>query len=114
MDFNLEKVDDITIVRFISKVLDASNAQEFKEKIAELIDQNRTLIFDMNEVDFVDSSGCGALLSCLRKIKSTDGKLILCNIKSQVKHLFNLIHMDRIFNVYNDCDDAIKSLETQS
>ncbi len=113
MELNLERMNDVAIVRIKSEAIDASNIQEFKEKISVPVDQTKNLVFDMEEVLFVDSSGCGALLSCLRKIKEKHGRLILCNTKTQVKHLFSLIHMDRIFKIYNDCEEAIKYLMEQ-
>ena len=67
------------------------------------------LVFDMNALRFVDSSGLGALLSCLRQVHSSGGDLKLCEMAKTVRALFELVRMHRIFEIYSSREEALRS-----
>ena len=68
--------------------LDASNAAEFKRDVAPLIEATTKLVFDLSRLRFVDSSGLGAFISCLRKLNAKGGDLKLCGMSKQVRAVF--------------------------
>ena len=68
--------------------LDASNAGEFKRDIAPVLQANTKLVLDLSRLRFVDSSGLGAMLSCLRQLSAKSGDLKLCGMSKQVRGAF--------------------------
>jgi len=111
MKFNTEKTDDVTIIEIPVDSLDAGNVIEFKNGIAPILDRCDYVVFDMGRVKFIDSSGIGAILSCLRKLHSQDGALSMFGVKEQVLQLFKLVRIDRIITVHPTKTDAIKALQ---
>jgi len=109
MNFQVENVGDVTVIVLPGKMLDTITADDFKTGVDSLIEDKQKVVFDMSDLQFVDSSGCGALISCLRKMKETDGRLILCCITDPVASLFSLIHIDLIFEVYPTREQAVES-----
>jgi anti-sigma B factor antagonist len=109
MEFNVKKDNDVSIVSFTVASLDANNSREFKESIASVLGQNKKLVFDMGKLEFVDSSGLGAILSCLRKMNSDGGDLKLCGISKTVRTLFELVRMHKVFEIFNTQDETINS-----
>lgn len=109
MDFSTETVNGVTVVTLQVETLDASNAKAFKTGLAAVLAPGAKLIFDMKGVRFVDSSGLGALLSCLRQVHSSGGDLKLCDMAKAVRALFELVRMNRIFEIYNSRDEALRS-----
>lgn len=109
MELRPENLGDVTVVTIPGEVLDTANIGEFKQAVGPVLDRHRKLIFDMSELVFVDSSGCGALLSCLRKIKAQNGDLKLCNVSARVRDLFSVIRMDKVFQIFNSRDEAAKA-----
>ncbi len=97
-------------VHIDSENLDAGNAKEFKEQILPHINSNELVILDMGSLKFVDSSGLGALLSCLHAMNKKHGQLKLVNMNKSVIALFELVRMHRIFSIYNTREEAIGSL----
>lgn len=93
-----------------SENLDASNVKEFKSNIQPHLDQHALVILDMNALKFVDSSGLGALLSCLRSMNNKEGQLKLIGLTKPVRALFELVRMHRIFSIYNTREEAVASL----
>ena len=62
----------------------------------------RKVVFDLRELRFVDSSGLGAILSCLRQLNGKGGELKLCGMTKPVRALFELVRMHKIFDIYVD------------
>jgi len=67
------------------------------------------VILDLSEVQFVDSSGCGAILGYLRQLNSAGGDLKLCTVSKPVRSLFELVRLHRILDIFNTRDEAAKS-----
>lgn len=86
--------------------LDAGNSEEFKAAVQPLLSDHPRLVFDLARVAFVDSSGLGALLSALRQAKSQGGDLKLCGMTRQVRELFDLVRMHRVFEIFGSADEA--------
>ncbi|MBI3736649.1 STAS domain-containing protein, partial [Candidatus Sumerlaeota bacterium] len=57
----------------------------------------------------LDSSGLGAILSCLRKLNSVGGDLKLCAMSKPVHTLFELVRMHKIFEIFPTRDEAVRS-----
>jgi len=109
MDFTTETVNGVTVVTLQGETLDASNAKALKTDLVPVLAPGAKLVFDMKGVRFVDSSGLGALLSCLRQVHSSGGDLKLCELGKAVRALFELVRMHRIFEIYNSRDEALRS-----
>ena len=75
MQIAVERVGNVAVAVVPVEELDASNAGEFKRDIAPLLDANARVVLDLTGVRFVDSSGLGAFISCLRKLNAKGGDL---------------------------------------
>ncbi len=109
MEFNTEKIGDVTVVELKTDVLDANNAKEFRADISPILEKNQQVVFDMSQVGFLDSSGCGTILSCLRQLNSAGGDLKMYGLQKPVRTLFELIRMHRIIEIFNTKEEALKS-----
>ena len=111
MEMTLEKMDDVIVVVLPGESLDASNAKDFKRDIAPVLEANAKVVFDMDQLRFVDSSGLGAILSCLRKLNAAGGDLKLCAMSKPVRTLFELVRMHRIFDIFNTREEAVHAFQ---
>lgn len=110
MELTTEQMDNVTIVTLPGEYLDASTVKDFKSDISPIIDgQGKHVVFDMANLQFIDSSGLGAILSCLRKLNSADGDLKLCGMTKPVRALFELVRMHRIMDIYNSREEAVSA-----
>jgi anti-sigma B factor antagonist len=107
MTVKFERVGDVTIALVPVEELDASNAAEFKGDVAHLLEGTTKVVFDLSRLRFVDSSGLGAFISCLRKLKAKGGELKLCGMSKQVRAVFELVRMHRIFDILPTREDAV-------
>ena len=109
MQVNTKQFDGVIIIHLDGEALDAGNAKEFKSQIAPWIVVDANLVFDLSSLKFVDSSGLGALLSCLRQLNAIGGDLKLCGMVKPVRALFELVRMHRVFEIFNTQDEALRS-----
>ncbi|MFK5952859.1 MAG: STAS domain-containing protein [Desulfobacterium sp.] len=101
--------NDVVIIKIASKMLDVPKVSEFKEAVLPLVKKQKKIIFDLDELFFVDSSGCGAILSCIRQVNADDGEIKICNTNKRVRTLFELIRMHKIVGIYNTRQEALDS-----
>lgn len=101
---------DVAVVTLKTENLDAGNSKAFKDAMQPLLERHRAVLIDLGGVAFVDSSGLGALLSCLRAMNNKDGQLKLFAMTRPVQALFELVRMHRIFAIYNSREEAVAAL----
>ena len=104
------KEGDVLIVKVLDKRLDAQAANDFKEKISGYISNgSQSIVLNMSEVDFVDSSGLGAMVSVL-KLLGEEGQLVICGTAESVMRLFKLTRMNKLFSIFEGESEAIDAL----
>ena len=109
MEIVEEKLQNVWILKPVGRI-DASCSAQIKDKVLSLIDTGqKNLLIDLGEVDFIDSSGLGTLVSCLNSLKKAGGKLKICDIQENPKQVFEMTRLDRVFEVFDDRDEALDS-----
>jgi anti-sigma B factor antagonist len=95
------------VIRPLGRV-DADTAPTFKEKLRELAqDEGVTVIVDLFEVDFIDSSGLSALVSGLKALREQNGVLHLCRLQPQALTALRLTLLDRVFPIFPSLEQAL-------
>jgi anti-sigma B factor antagonist len=110
MEFQLDQIGDVTVAQLCDEVLSANNVADFKSKMENICKPGSKIVLDMVNVKFVDSSGIGALLSCVNWGKTKNCNLRLCNLTRQVRNLFELVRAHRFLEIFNTREEAIRSL----
>ncbi|AUB44034.1 Anti-anti-sigma regulatory factor (plasmid) [Nostoc flagelliforme CCNUN1] len=97
----------------LSGILDGIRGNELRREISGILANGADiLLLDMKEVKFIDSSGLGALVSAMQMVRNANGKLFVCSISDQVRMLFELTKMDRIFQTFADQDEFNRQVLT--
>jgi anti-sigma B factor antagonist len=99
---------NVLVIEIKEDSLDVGNVCEFKELVGALIEQHTRVVFDLTDLNFIDSSGLGALISCLRQLNARKGDLRLCRLSVTVLALFELMRMTRVFGIHTTADDAVQ------
>lgn len=114
MEVVFDKVGDLAVAVVPVEELDASNAGEFKRDVAPLLEANTKLVLDLSRLRFIDSSGLGAFISCLRKLNATGGDLKLCGMSKQVRSVFELVRLHRVFDICATSEEAVHAFGQSS
>ncbi|MBC1219920.1 STAS domain-containing protein [Nostoc sp. UCD121] len=90
----------------LSGVLDSIRGNELRREVSDiLLSGADILLLDMKEVKFIDSSGLGALVSAMQMARNANTKLFVCSISDQIRMLFELTKIDRVFQTFADQDE---------
>ncbi|HEY9859612.1 MAG TPA: STAS domain-containing protein [Candidatus Obscuribacterales bacterium] len=82
-------------------ILDGTQVNHLRQEINAAVTAGTDIVLiDLENVTFMDSSGLGSLVIALKTIRTAGGKLFLCSINDQVKMLFQLTSMDRVFEIF--------------
>ena len=106
------KINDIKGVKkiILTGRFDASAAAGFKESIRSLLQEgSANYVVDLHEVDYIDSGGLGSLVSALRQTRSVEGDIRVSGLSGKVRSVFELTRLHRIFEVFDDSPQAVKS-----
>ncbi len=110
MNWEVEENTAYVVLKPLEGRLDSALAPKFRADVAELTEKaKKTLVLDLDNVEFMDSSGLGAVVGCYKLMQSIGG-MHVCNVGPQVKDIFRLTHMDRIFEVNDSFDDCVEKL----
>jgi len=106
MNLAAEEKNDALLITVHEPRLDAASAIQFKDRMRELTQTAPDrVVLDMSLVDFLDSSGLGAIVAVLKKIKQ--GKSMeLAGLTPTVQKVFRLTRMDTIFKIHPNTEIA--------
>lgn len=95
------------IVTVTSNRIDAAIAIQFKEAMREqTVDGAGRVILDLSEVEFIDSSGLGAIVAAMKQL-GADRRLDLAGLTPTVDKVFRLTRMDSVFKLFPSLDEAV-------
>ncbi len=110
MSFQTITKDGVAVVTVTNSRLDASIAPELKQVVSDVIEAGSTrIMIDLDSVQFMDSSGLGAVISSF-KLTGKKGDFVICNMNESVREIFTLTHMDRLFEIYTSSDEGFARL----
>lgn len=107
MELETKKENPIFYIKPLAKRIDASSSTLFKGQVNDLIAKGENLIvLNLAQVEFIDSSGLGALISILKTISNSKGMIAVCEVNTNVSNLFSITRINTILNISSHEDDA--------
>jgi len=105
--------DQVLVVTFNHENLDAKKSTTFKKSIIDLVTEKnqQNVVFDLDRLQFIDSSGLGTFLSVLRVLNMQGGDLKLANMQKPIRTMFEIVRMHKLFEIYNSTEDAVHSFQ---
>jgi anti-sigma B factor antagonist len=99
------------VILALSGKLDATTAKTFEDKILGVINSGtQRLVVDLSQLEYVSSSGLRVFLLAAKRLQATDGKIVLCALKDQIRQVFDLAGFSSFLSTYGSRDEAIKGL----
>ncbi len=108
----VEDMGDIAVVNFVDKkILDEQNIQMIGDDLFRLVDElgRRKILLNFRNVEFLSSAALGKLITLNRKVQAVKGKLILCGITKEIREVFEITKLDKLFVIQQDEQVALQS-----
>jgi anti-sigma B factor antagonist len=109
MSITLDRMGEVTVIHIHEKFIDALNAPTLKTEVQSFFKPRMLAVLDLTEVEFLDSSGMGAILASMRHLNSMEGQLKLAGVSKPVQTLFELVRFNRILDIFPTLEDALKA-----
>jgi anti-sigma B factor antagonist len=112
MNVKRQNIEDVVLLTIIDKDANLTKSENFKEIVFKEIESGtRNLIISFENVEYLDSSFLGALVAILKNLVPKNGKLTLIELNNDIRNLFELTRLDKIFNLMNSLETAIEDFK---
>ncbi|GAV31648.1 MAG: STAS domain-containing protein [Anaerosomatales bacterium] len=106
LDIDVKK-DGTTCLLAVRGEVDVYTSPLLKSRLGEAVDDGcLDLIVDLEGVSFIDSSGLGALVSGLRRVKERSGSLRVVCTKDNILKVFRITGLDKVFPIVSSAEEA--------
>ncbi len=112
LQINLTQAGSFPVLDLVGEV-DAYTCSSFRDAMIKALNgDNASLIISMNGVEYIDSTGLGALVGGLKRASEKDGHIFIVCTNAQVTKVFEITGLVKVFPIYPTVDDAQKALES--
>ncbi len=114
MQIKSERISPQQAVIYPSGRMDVESSSVVRQMIHDLVDSGvKFLVVNLNQVEFMDSSGLSALVSGMKALRRVDGLLMICQANAQIRTALRLTMLDRVFPVYESIAAAFEATEKE-
>jgi anti-sigma B factor antagonist len=108
---NVREAHGQTYVVDLNGEIDVYTSPKVKDAIGDLIDKGHyNLVINLEKVRYIDSTGLGVLIGGLKRVREHGGTVNLVCTNPQIKKIFDITGLVKIFGIYDDEDAAMKAL----
>lgn len=108
MDINFKSDGNVTVCSVVGRV-DATNAAQLKKQFQKTLNNGSLVVMNLESMDYIDSTGLGALVACLKYAAEAQGNVKLANIQPKPRMVFEITRAYKIFDIYDDLGEAVAS-----
>lgn len=107
MDLKIRKNGEIYIID-VNGEMDLYNSYKLKEVVMKMLEKNvKNFIINLEQVDYIDSSGIGALIYICSTMKKMNLKFAISNVHGSVKKVIELTKLMGYFPIANSVEEAL-------
>ena len=91
----------------VSGEVDVATAPRLRERLVDLVGEgNHRIVVDLENVDFLDSTGLGVLVGALKRVRTHDGDLALVCTQPRILKVFEITGLTKVFSIHRSVDEA--------
>ncbi|TFH02951.1 MAG: anti-sigma factor antagonist [Calditrichales bacterium] len=111
MNYSVSEQNDVIIIALSGKIMGGPEAAEINDKINQLIDERSLkVVIDLLNVEWMNSSGLGILISAVTLLKKNGGGLRLINVSDRIQNLLKITKLSGVFETCTSLEEAVGSL----
>jgi len=107
---NIRRVDGVTIVDFRGRIVLGEESAALRSLVCELLSKgHRKILFNLRDVDYIDSAGLGSLVGAFTSVRKQKGELKLLNLTKKVRDVMQITKLYTVFEIMNDETVGVRS-----
>ena len=100
----------VTVLDLSGKITLGEDGNLLKDKLQSLLHQNKkNILFNLEQVSYVDSAGLGAIVSAYTTVTREGGTLKLANVTKKLQDLLSITKLLTVFETFDSEDEALRS-----
>ena len=110
MKFTSREVDGVTVLDLSGKIVLGEGSVTIRDAVRDVLAKgSNKILLNLADINYIDSSGIGELVSALTAVKNAGGALKLLQLTKKVKDLLQITKLYTVFDIYDDEAEAIAS-----
>ena len=106
------EVDGVTVLDLNGRITLGEGSVQLREAVRDLISKgSKNILLNMGDVNYIDSSGLGELVSAFTTAKNQGASVKLLSLTKKVKDVLQLTKLYTVFDIYDDESTAIASFK---
>jgi anti-sigma B factor antagonist len=107
---NIRRVGSVTIVDFRGRIVLGEESAALRSLVCELLSKgHRKILFNLRDVDYIDSAGLGSLVGAFTSVRKQKGELKLLNLTKKVRDVMQITKLYTVFEIMNDETVGVRS-----
>jgi anti-sigma B factor antagonist len=112
MILNARRLDDVVIMDLSGRITIGEGTRIIREQIKKLLEAgDRKFLLNLSDVDYIDSSGLGELVTAFTTVRNQGGQLKLLNLTRRVQDLLQITKLLTVFEAFDSESEALKTLK---
>jgi len=112
MKTSFRQLGNVIVVDMKGRIVLGEESASVRDLTRDLLSKgNRNILFNLKDVEYIDSSGLGALVSAFTSVKKQGGELKLLNLTDKVESVLQITKLYTVFDVLDDEAVAAKSFK---
>ncbi len=100
--------DGFSIIRLAGEI-DLYCSADARKEILQQLAENKSVVMDLSEVEYIDSSGIASLVEGLHKAKKSNLVFSLAAVSDPAMQVIKLARLDKVFTIYPNVNDVVHS-----
>ena len=110
MTTRIRQVGGVTIVDISGRIVLGEESAALRDLVCDLLSKgHKKILFNLGDVNYIDSSGLGHLVSAFTSVRKREGELKLLNLTNKVHDVLQLTRLYTVFDIMDDEAVAVKS-----
>jgi anti-sigma B factor antagonist len=103
-------IGDVGVVYGRGRVVAGTEANQLKQQVKSMLTECVDVVLNFDEIDYIDSSGLGVLVTLCSRASAPNGQVVLCNLPEKVQELLTITKLTKVFEIYKTEAEAIYGL----
>ena len=109
LELDVSRTGDTAVVRCSGRIVFGEETDELRWVILNLLNERQRIVMNLAWIEYIDSSGLGTLVASFISARYRGVEIKFAALSPRAQHVLVSTHVDRLFDVYDSSEEAIKS-----
>ncbi|HEX4920078.1 MAG TPA: STAS domain-containing protein [Candidatus Bathyarchaeia archaeon] len=109
LNLDVSRIEDIAVVRCRGRIVFGEEADELRRVVLSLLNETKRIVLNLAWIGHMDSSGLATLVASFISARNRGAEIKFAALSPQARKVLTITHVDRLFEVYDSTEEALKS-----